>query len=387
MNRIDWGYFAFVRMSNDVAYQEMKLTELVNPSVLTQPVYEPGRPIDDVARELGFDPKEVIKVASNENPLGSSPKALAAMRAVLGNVALYPDGGCVALREVLAGRHGVTSDQIVIGNGSNELIEMLGHLFLSPKDEVVMGAPAFIVYKLVTLLFGAKPVEVPLKDHVHDLAAMAAAITPATKLIFLPTPNNPTGTTNGVADLRAWALSLPKHVVLVVDEAYGEYLDEMVGWDALIEAGARIVVLRTFSKIFGLAGLRVGYGRTSIEMAGLLQRVRQPFNVNSLAQAGAIAAVGDETWIQKCRDSNSAGLAHLSNGLDALGLEYVPSVGNFLLVKVGQGQDCFRFLQERGVIVRPVGPYGLPEWIRVTVGTLAQNERLLSLLEQRKLDK
>lgn len=372
-------------MSNGVAYQEMKLTELVNPSVLTQPVYEPGRPIDDVARELGLDPKEVIKVASNENPLGSSPKAMEAMRAVLENVALYPDGGCVALREVLAGRHGVLSEQIVIGNGSNELIELLGHLFLNPRDEVVMGAPAFIVYKLVTLLFGAKAVEVPLEDHVHELKAMAAAITPATKLIFLPTPNNPTGTTNGVAELRAWALSLPKHVVLVVDEAYGEYLDETVDWDALIADGAKIVVLRTFSKIFGLAGLRVGYGRTSIELAGLLQRVRQPFNVNSIGQAGAIAAVTDDKWVNKCRDSNSEGLAFLGHGLDELGLAYVPSVGNFLLVNVGQGQECFKFLQERGIIVRPVGPYGLPEWVRVTVGTVGQNQRLLNLLEQWKV--
>lgn len=360
----------------------MKLTDLVNPSVLTQPVYEPGRPIDDVARELGLNPDEIIKVASNENPLGSSPKALAAMQAALGKVALYPDGGCVALRATLAGRHGVSPGQIVIGNGSNELIELLGHLFLKPGDEVVMGAPAFIVYKLVTLLFGASPVEIPLSEHVHDLEAMRAAITPATKLVFLPTPNNPTGTTNEVVALRTWALSLPKHVVLVVDEAYGEYLDERVDWDALIRDGAKIVVLRTFSKIFGLAGLRVGYGRTSVELAGLLQRVRQPFNVNSIAQAGAVAAATDDDWIETCRNSNSAGLAFLGHGFEDLGLAFVPSVGNFLLVRVEQGNECFRFLQHRGVIVRPVGPYGLPDWVRITVGTASQNQRLLELLKE-----
>lgn len=358
----------------------MKLIDLVTPSVLTQPVYEPGRPIDDVARELGLDPAGVIKLASNENPLGSSPRALEAMREALDHVALYPDGGCCVLRQTLAAKYGVTAEQIALGNGSNELLELLGHLFLRPGDEVVMGTPAFIVYKLVTLLFGAKPIEIPLIDHVHDLKSMAAAITPATKLVCLPTPNNPTGTTNPVPDLREWALSLPDHVVLVIDEAYGEYLDDLVDWNPLIEAGRKVIVLRTFSKIYGLAGLRIGFGRASPELAGLLQRVRQPFNVNSVAQAGAIGATTDDEWVRSCRISNAKGLEQMSQGLAELDLEFVPSFGNFLLVNVGEGVSVFESLQKVGIIVRPVAAYGLPEWIRITIGKTEENRRVLEAL-------
>jgi len=355
----------------------MKLEELARPSVLTQPVYEPGKPIDDVARELGLNPAEVIKLASNENPLGPSPRAVAAARKALEQGALYPDGGCVALRAKLAARHGLTPEQIVVGNGSNELIELLGHVFLGPGDEAVMGDPAFVVYKLVALLFGAKPVEVPLVAHRHDLRALAAAVTDRTKLLFVPSPNNPTGTTNTEAELLALARSLPEHVVLVFDEAYAEYLESPPDLRPLIAEGRHVICLRTFSKIFGLASLRVGYGYTSPGLAALLQRVRQPFNVNAIGQAAALAALDDTAFVAECAQTNRAGLAQLAQGLDALGCEQVPSEANFILTRVGDGVRVFQDLQRKGVIVRPVKSYGLPEWVRITVGTAAQNERLL----------
>ena len=358
----------------------MKLEALVNPSVLTQPVYEPGKPIEDVARELGLDPATIIKLASNENPFGPSPRAKAAAIRALDQGELYPDGGCVALRARLASARAVGTDQLVIGNGSNEIIELLGHVFLRPGDEVVMGNPAFAVYKLVTLLFGAKPVEVPLVNHKHDLAALAAAVTPRTKLVFVPSPNNPTGTANTEGDLLAFARSLPEHVVFIFDEAYAEFLDNPPDLRPLINEGRKVVCLRTFSKIYGLASLRVGYGYASSEMAALLNRVRQPFNVNAIGQAAAIAALDDVGFVEKCRRENLTGLTQLESGLRALGLEVVSSVANFLIVKVGDGAHVFSELQKRGVIVRPMRPYGMPEWLRVTVGTPEQNGRLLGTL-------
>ena len=359
----------------------MKLTDLANPSVLTQPVYEPGKPIEDVARELGLDPARIIKLASNENPRGASPRAKEAARQALEEGALYPDGGVINLRARLAERHGLAPEQFVVGNGSNELIELLGHAFLRSSDEVVMGAPAFIVYKLVTLLFGARAVEEPLVAFRHDLPAMAAAVTPRTKLVFVASPNNPTGTTNTEAELLAFARSLPDHVVLVVDEAYAEYLDNPPDLRPLIGEGRKVICLRTFSKIHGLASLRIGYGFGSPELIALLQRVRQPFNVNAIAQAAARAALDDTLWVERCRAENRAGLAQLAAGFAKLGLEFVPSEANFVLVRVGDGAGVFRALERRGVIVRPVAPYGLPEWLRITVGTREQNERLLEELK------
>jgi len=358
----------------------MKLETLVNPCVLTQPVYEPGKPIEDVARELGLDPATIIKLASNENPFGPSPLAKAAAVRALDQGELYPDGGCVALRSKLAGLYGLDAAQFVIGNGSNELIELLGHVFLRAGDEVVMGNPSFAVYKLVTLLFGAKPVEVPLVNHTHDLAALAAAVTPKTKLIFVPSPNNPMGTANTEAELLAFARGLPEHVVFVFDEAYAEFLDNPPDLRPLIREGRKVVCLRTFSKIYGLASLRVGYGYASPELAALLNRVRQPFNANAIGQAAAIAALNDREFVVRCVQANRAGLVQLASGFKALGLEIVPSVANFILAKVGDGAGVFVELQKRGVIVRPMRAYGMPEWLRVTVGTSAQNERLLTTL-------
>lgn len=359
----------------------MHLADLVNPSVLAQPVYEPGKPIEDVARELGLDPAGIIKLASNENPFGPSPKAIAAARIALTHGELYPDGGCFVLRQKLAERWGLSPDQFTVGNGSNEIIELLGHAFLRPGDEVVMGLPAFVVYKLVTLLFGARAVEVPTVDYGHDLKAMRDAITPRTKLVFVASPNNPTGVANSASDLLAFARSLPDHVILAYDEAYAEYVPDAPDVRPLISEGRKIVAFRTFSKIYGLAALRIGYSYSGIEMAKLLGRVRQPFNVNAIAQAAAIAALDDAEFAARCAKENRAGLAQLGEGFKRLRVDYVPSSANFILVKVGRGIECFNALQRRGVIVRPVKSYGLPEWVRITVGTREQNTRVLDELD------
>ncbi len=358
----------------------MTFQDLVKPAVLTQPVYEPGKPIEYVARELGLDPATIIKLASNENPFGPSPKALAAAKTALEHGELYPDGGCFELREKLAAARGLDADQFIVGNGSNEIIELLGHALLGPGDEVVMGAPAFVVYKLVTLVFGAKAIEVPLLNYRHDLAAIAAAITPRTKLVYVCSPNNPTGTANTEAELLAFVHALPPHVVAVIDEAYAEYVRPTPDLRPLLKEGRNVICLRTFSKIYGLASLRIGYGYASSEIVKFLNRVRQPFNVNAIAQAAAIAALGDVEFTKKCVEENTAGLAQLENGFRAQGLEYVPSVANFILVRVGDGAKIFDALQRRGVIVRPMKPYAMPEWLRITVGTRAQNERFLAEL-------
>ena len=361
----------------------MKIEMLARPAVLTQPVYEPGKPIEYVARELGLDVNGIIKLASNENPFGPSPRAVEAATRALAQGQLYPDGGCYELRQKLAARHGASADQFVIGNGSNEIIELLGHAFLGPGDEVVMGDPAFVVYKLVTLLFGARAIEVPLRDWRHDLPAMAAAITPRTKLVFVCSPNNPTGTANSAAELLAFVRGLPDHVVAVIDEAYVEYLESPPDLQTLIREGCKVVFLRTFSKIYGLASLRVGYGLAEGGLCALLNRVRQPFNVNAIGQAAAVAALDDREFAGRCVRENTAGLAQLEQGCRELGLEYVPSVANFILIRVGDGLRVFDSLQRRGVIVRPVKSYGLPEWVRVTVGSASQNERVLAELRRR----
>jgi histidinol-phosphate aminotransferase len=356
----------------------VKLESLAKPAVLTQPVYEPGKPIEDVARELGLDPAGVIKLASNENPLGPSPRAVAAARRALEQGQLYPDGECVELRRKLAQVQGLSAEQIVPGNGSNEIIELLGHVFLGPGDEAIMGAPAFAIYKLVTLLFGSQAVEVPLTEFRHDLAAMARAITPRTKLVFVASPNNPTGASNPPGEILAFARALPDHVIFVLDQAYAEYDEHAPDLKPLIREGRKVICLRTFSKIYGLAALRVGYGYASAEMAALLRRVRQPFNVNAIGQAAAIAALDDHEFAGRSVRENRAGLGQLTAGFRVLGLEFVPSSANFLMVKVGDGARWFDALQRRGLIVRPLKSYGLPEWLRITVGTAEQNERLLA---------
>ena len=356
-------------------------TDLVNLSVLKQPIYEPGKPIDLVAREFGLNPDETIKLASNENPLGASPKALAAVKEFLHRSYLYPDGGCYELRQALSRKTGLAPEQFVFGNGSNEVIELIGHAFIKPGDEVVMGEQAFIVYKLITLLFQATPIEVPLVSFTHDLDAMRKAVTDKTKLVFLPSPNNPTGTLNTSDEVLEFANALPDHVILVVDEAYAEFLKAPVDLRPLIEVGRKIICTRTFSKIYGLAGFRIGYGYCSAECAALLNRVREPFNVNSVAQVAAIAALDDDEFVEASRRCNEEGLIQLTRFCDKQGLSYVPSVGNFMLVKVGNGGEVFQALQKAGVIVRPMGGYGFSEHVRISIGTKDENERLIAALQ------
>ena len=360
----------------------MTFAELANKGILTQPVYEPGKPIDQVARELGLDPAGIVKLASNENPFGPSPRAVAAAERALREANLYPDGGYFTLREKLARKTGLGMDQFIIGDGSNELIELLGHAFLAPGVECVMHQAAFVVYKLVTVMFGATPVEVPLVNMRQDLGRLVAAVTPRTRLVFLASPANPTGATSTAEEITALVRALPPHVILVLDEAYVDFLDNPPDLRPLIAEGRKVICLRTFSKIYGLAALRIGYGYAAAELIAIMQRTRQPFNVNGVAAAAAVAALDDEEFVARCRRENHAGLAQLGEGFGRLGLEFVPGQGNFLLVKVGDGTRVFAALQQRGLIVRPVKPYGLPEWVRITVGTRAQNERLLANLAE-----
>lgn len=359
----------------------MKYTDLANAGVSELPIYVPGRPISDVAKEYGFDYKSVAKLASNENPFGSSPQAAQAAAASLESLQLYPDGSAGELRRKIARLRGVSEDGVVIGNGSNELIEFLGHVFLRPGLEVVMGAQAFIVYKLVTRLFGATAIEVPMRDFGHDLEAMRAAVTERTRLVFVASPNNPTGIANHEDDLLEFAKSLPDHVIFCLDEAYSEYLERAPDLRVAIEQGCKVVCLRTFSKIYGLGGLRVGYAYGNPGLMALLERVRQPFNVNAVAQAAAAAALDDEAFVVMCRRENELGRELLCRGLSKLGFQTWGGQANFVLSRVGDGTALFEALQKRGLIVRPLAAYGLPEYVRITIGLPEQNERLLSCLE------
>jgi len=339
-------------------------------------VYEPGRPIEEVAREFGFSSAdEIVKLASNENALGPSPRALRAAREAIRRAHLYPDGGSYYLREKLARRFDVPSSGIAVGHGSNELIALLAQAFLDPGDSIVMSERAFIVYRLVADLFGARTIAVPMCGFTHNLRAMVAAVEPRTKIVFVANPNNPTGTMVGADEIDRMVREIPPHVLLVFDEAYIELLPPERQPDTIryVREGRPVVVLRTFSKTYGLAGLRIGYAIGPAEVIEALNRVRQPFNVNSVAQAAALAALDDVEHVERTRRMVAAGLAQWERGCRRLGLETVPSVANFLLVKVGEGRAVFEALQRRRVIVRPMDGYGLPEYVRVTVGTRREN--------------
>jgi histidinol-phosphate aminotransferase len=360
----------------------MNYSQLVKPSIAGVPVYIPGKPIEVVARELGMDPSALAKMASNENPLGSSPKALRAAKAALAGAFMYPENSAFFLKEKLAAKLGVTSENLVVTAGSNEIIYLLGDLFLAPGVEVVMSKPCFITGKIVTLLNGAKPVEVPLKaDLSQDLDGMLAAITPATRLVYLPDPNNPTGTVISPAALDKFVAALPDHVVLVYDEAYREYRSEIPDSVKYVKAGKKVVAMRTFSKIYGLAGLRVGYAVCEPEMAALIDRVRPPFDVSVPALAAALAAADDAAWVAKCHKANAEGLAYLQKELSALGLQPVAGEANFLLVHFGpRAKEIFVQLEKKGFIIRPVANYGLPEHLRISVGTSEQNVGLVAAI-------
>jgi histidinol-phosphate aminotransferase len=349
--------------------------------VRTLTPYPPGMPIEELERELGIHGS--IKLASNENPLGPSPKAVAAIIAALPNLHRYPDGSAFYLKRRLAERHGVPPDQILVGNGSNEIIELVVRTFLRPRDEAVMADQAFVIYRLVVQAAGGTPVIVPLRDFTHDLEAIADAITPRTRIVFLGNPNNPTGTIFRRAAWEAFLRAVPRDVVVVADDAYADYVEDPDYPNTIAERGegtVPVLTLRTFSKLYGLAGLRIGYSVAPAPMIEVMGRVRQPFNVNALAQVGALAALEDEEHVRRTLALNREGMTYLVEAFRELGLGYVPSAANFLLVRVGHGARVYQALLRRGVIVRPMDGYGFPEHLRVTVGLPEENRRLIEVL-------
>ena len=366
----------------------MNIPPPANRNLADLPTYQPGRPIEEVARELGLPAADIIKLASNENPLGPSPAALAAMQKVLANLNLYPDGNAFYLKQKLAEKLNLPPANLILGNGSNEIIEFVGHAYLAPGADAVVSQYCFAVYPLVTKLFGASLVSVPAKNYGHDLPAMLSAITPKTRVVFVANPNNPTGTVVPGKELEEFVRKIPPHALLVLDEAYIEFLDSPADCLPLIREGtqANLLLMRTFSKIFGLAGLRLGYGIAHPELVAVLEKARQPFNINSIAQAGALAALDDAAHIRRTRENNARGLQFFARAFRKMKLEFLPSSANFILVRVGDGQRVFEEMQTHGVIVRPMGGYQLPEWIRITVGTPDQNERCLNVLKNALTD-
>jgi len=356
----------------------------LNPFLKTLPVYQPGRPIEEVARELGLAADTIIKVASNENPFGPSPKAVAAMHKALTTVNLYPDGNAFYLKQKLAAKLGVEPANLVLGNGSNEIIEFVGHALLGPDTNVVVSQYCFAIYPIVAKMFGASVITVPAKEYGHDLPAMLHAVTPQTRVVFVANPNNPTGTLAERGDLIRFVNDVPDDVLLVMDEAYVEFLDDPVDLVSLIRLGARknLILMRTFSKIYGLAGLRIGYGIAEAGLISALEKIRQPFNANLLAQTAALAALDDDEHVRQTRTNNFAGLEFFAKAFRQMKLEHVPSYANFILVRVGAGQTVFEAMQKLGVITRPMGGYQLGEWIRISIGTPEENQRTLAALKQ-----
>ena len=344
--------------------------------------YIPGKPVRELAREFGLAERDIVKLASNENPRGPSAAVRAAIIGAIDELSRYPDGNGFELKAALAARYAVAPEQIVLGNGSNDVLELVAQAFLRPGDHAVYSCHAFAVYPLAVQARGATGIEVAAREYGHDLAAMRAAISARTRVVFVANPNNPTGTWLPPRDVLAFVASVPRDVVVVLDEAYNEYLEpsdraDSVAW---IAAQPNLIVSRTFSKAYGLAALRVGYGVMDATVADLLNRVRQPFNVNALAQAAAVAALADDAYVEESRALNREGLAQLYAGLDALGIPYVRSHANFVLAKVGAAGRINVALLQQGVIVRPVANYGLPEWLRITVGLPVENERCLAAL-------
>lgn len=356
---------------------------LAQSSVQQLSPYIPGKPVDELARELNLDPAQIVKLASNENPLGASPKALAAIAAEVAELTRYPDGNGYNLKVKLAERAKVGIDQVTLGNGSNDILELVARAYLAPGVNAVFSQHAFAVYPIVTQAVGAEARVVPAKDWGHDLPAMLKAIDANTRVVFIANPNNPTGTWFGPQALSDFLAAVPAHVLVVLDEAYIEYASGGELPDGLdyLAANDNLLVSRTFSKAYGLAALRVGYGISSAVIADVLNRVRQPFNVNSLALAAACAALDDLDYLAHSRSLNNAGLLQLQDGLRAMGLGWIPSKGNFLAIDMGQEAAPINLaLLREGVIVRPVANYGMPQHLRVTIGTTAENSRFLEAL-------
>jgi histidinol-phosphate aminotransferase len=345
--------------------------------------YQPGKPIAELAREMGLKEESIVKLASNENPRGIGPRTRAAIERALGEVARYPDGNGHELKAALARRYGVDMAQIVLGNGSNDVLELVALAFLGPGRAAVYAQHAFAVYPLATQARGARGIVAPAKDFGHDLEAMARAVDDETCVLWIANPNNPTGTLAAADALEALVRRVPERVIVVIDEAYNEYLPADLRADTVkwLKRHPNLVVTRTFSKAYGLAGLRVGYALAHASVADVMNRVRQPFNVNSIALAAATAALEDMEFVARSYAGNLQGMRQLRAGAERLGLEFIASYANFLTVRVGKAQDVYRRLLRRGVIVRPVGGgYELPEHLRVTVGTEEENEKFLTAL-------
>lgn len=358
------------------------LIKLANPGVSTLQPYQPGKPMEELERELGL--KYIIKLASNENPLGPGKLAMAVLQNP-GDISRYPDGNCFHLKSLLSRHHGVRPEQITVGNGSNEILELVARAVLASEHEVIFSEHAFAVYPLVTQAVGATSVVVPARNRGHDPAGFIKAVTDRTRLVFIANPNNPTGTWLPADVLGELIAAIPANVIVVLDEAYYEYATDKnypngIEW---LEQFPNLLVTRTFSKVHGLAGMRIGYGVSSEPLADLLNRVRQPFNVNSLAQAMAAAALGDSAHIETSLRLNAEGMQQLISGFNRLGLEYIPSAGNFICVDLQRsGEAIYKKLLHEGVIVRPVANYGLPNHLRITVGLPEENEKFLQALEK-----
>jgi histidinol-phosphate aminotransferase len=361
----------------------MDLCELSPSYVRSIAPYQPGKPVSELAREMGLEERAIVKLASNENPRGIGPRTRAAIDAALADIARYPDGNGFELKQALARRYNVEMGSVVLGNGSNDVLELVALAFLGPGRAAVFSQHCFAVYPLATQARGARSIAVPAKNYGHDLEAMARAIDDETYVAWVANPNNPTGTFARFEEIEAFLKRVPERVLVVLDEAYNEYLAPELRGDTvkLIKRHPNLVITRTFSKAYGLAGLRVGYALAHPSVADVMNRVRQPFNVNSLALAAAVAALDDMEFVARSYAENLQGMRRLEEGARALGLEYIPSYGNFITIRVGKAAEIYKKLLKRGVIVRPVGGgYGLPEHLRVTIGTAEENERFLSAL-------
>ncbi len=361
----------------------MDLCELSPSYVRSIAPYQPGKPISELAREMGLEEAGIVKLASNENPLGIGPRTRAAIERALTDIARYPDGNGFELKQALSTRYGVDMGAIVLGNGSNDVLELVALAFLGPGRAAVMSQHAFAVYPLATQARGARAIVVPAKLYGHDLEAMAKAIDDETYVVWVANPNNPTGTLARPDELEAFLRKVPERAIVVVDEAYNEFIRADLRTDMvkLLKRHPNLVVTRTFSKAYGLAGLRVGYALAHASVADVMNRVRQPFNVNSIGLAAAAAALDDMEFVARSYAENLSGMRQIEEGAQRLGLDYIPSYGNFITIRVGKAPEIFKRLLRRGVIVRPVGgPYGLPEHLRVSIGTAAENEKFLAAL-------
>jgi len=356
----------------------MELIELIRRNILEIKPYVPGKPIEEVERELGLT--NVIKMASNENPLGPGKKAIEAMQDAAAKMHLYPDGNCYYLKRELACKIGIKEENIIIGNGSDEILKMLGETFFNSGDECIMASPTFSEYEFVANLMDAKIVKIPLKDFRHDLPKMREAITNKTKMIFICSPNNPTGTIVTKEELDKFFDGLPENIVVVLDEAYYEYADSPDYHQSLeyLQAGKNVIILRTFSKIYALGGLRIGYGLASQEMIALLNRVREPFNVNQMAQVAALASLKDDQHVEESLRINREGKDFLINEFQGMDLSYVPTQANFIFLQIGvDSKAFFQEMLKEGIIIRTGDIFGLPDFIRVTIGTAEQNQRFI----------